>query len=190
MKQREIRRIDGARIALLATDGFEQSELLVPRRELRDAGAEVDVVSLERGTIRGWSDGNWSDEVDVDVLLGETSAADYDALVLPGGVMNPDRLRVESDAKTLVREFVAARKPVAAICHGPWLLIDAEVVKGRNVTSWPSLRRDLENAGAIWTDEEVVLDEGLITSREPGDLPAFCRAIVESLQAAEPGRVG
>lgn len=170
-------------VAILATDGFEQSELLEPRKALRDAGATVHVVSIpETGdSVRGWRDGHWARRVDVDGLVGEIDADDYDALVLPGGVMNPDRLRRNEDAVELVRAFFRDSKPVAAICHGPWLLVEADAVKGRKLTSWPSIRTDLENAGAEWVDEEVVVDSGLVTSRKPDDLPAFNRKMCEEI---------
>lgn len=170
-------------VAILATDGFEQSELLEPRKALRDAGATVHLVSIPETseTVRGWRDGHWARRVDVDALVGEVDADDYDALVLPGGVMNPDRLRRNEDAVEFVRAFFRDSKPVAAICHGPWMLIEADAVKGRKLTSWPSIRTDLENAGAEWVDEEVVVDSGLVTSRKPDDLPAFNRKMCEEI---------
>jgi protease I len=143
------------RVAMVATHGFEQSELTEPKKALEQAGAKVDVISLAPGRIRGWRHGNWGDEVPVDALVSDVRADDYDALVLPGGVMNPDRLRTHDDVLAFVRAFFEQGKPVGAICHGPWTLIDAGVIKGRHVTSWPSLRQDLLNAGATWTDEEV-----------------------------------
>lgn len=169
------------RIAILATDGFEQSELMDPRQALKDAGFEVDVVSLKAGSIRGWKDKNWGDEVLVDVELSKASAKDYDALVLPGGVINPDKLRMEPAAVDFVRSFDQDGKPLAAICHGPWLLAEAGAVEGRQVTSWPSLHTDLVNAGAQWKDAEVVTDGHIITSRKPGDIPAFNQAIIDAL---------
>jgi protease I len=175
------RTLAGKRIAILATDGFEQSELAEPRRALEEAGATTDIVSLRAGTIRGWKDRNWGDAYNVDRTVGEADADDYDALVLPGGVMNPDKLRVDRDAVAFVRRFFERDRPVGAICHGPWTLIDAGVVQGRLMTSWPSLRQDLVNAGARWTDEEVVTDGRLVTSRKPGDLPAFNRKLVEEI---------
>jgi protease I len=175
------RSLAGKRVAILATDGFEQSELAEPRRALEEAGARTDIVSLRAGTIRGWRHRNWGDAFSVDRTVGEASADDYDALVLPGGVMNPDRLRVDADAVAFVRRFFDTGKPVGAICHGPWTLIDAGVAQGRSMTSWPSLRQDLVNAGARWTDEEVVTDGRLVTSRKPADLPAFNRRLVEQI---------
>jgi protease I len=171
----------GKRVAVLATHGFEQSELVEPRKALEQAGAKVDVISLAPGSIRGWRHGDWADEVRVDAVVSDARADDYDALVLPGGVMNPDRLRTHEEVLAFVRAFFEQGKPVGAICHGPWTLIDAGVVKGRHVTSWPSLRQDLLNAGASWTDEEVVAEHGLVTSRKPDDIPAFNRKLVEEI---------
>lgn len=170
------------RIAILATDGFEQRELTGPRDGLRQAGFDVAVVSPKGGTIKGWDSGDWGDEVPVDVELGSARVDDFDALVLPGGQINPDTLRLEQDAIDLVRAFDAAGKPLAAICHAPWLLIEAGVAEGREVTSWPSVRTDLSNAGATWTDREVVVDGHLITSRKPDDVPAFTKAIIDALR--------
>jgi protease I len=167
------------KVAVLATHGFEQVELTRPIEALRGAGAEVQVVAPESGRIQGWNHHDKGDEVPVDRALGQARPDDYDALVLPGGVINPDALRLVPDAIAFVRGFVAAGKPIAAICHGPWTLIDAGGVKGRRVTSWPSLRADLTNAGATWVDEPVVTDRGLVTSRKPDDLDAFCRKMIE-----------
>jgi protease I len=169
------------RIAIVATDGFEQSELLEPKKALEAAGAKVDVVSPKPGRIRGWKAKDWGDEVAVDNVVGDVRADDYDALVLPGGVINPDRLRLHEDVLAFVRAFFDQHKPVGAICHGPWTLINAGVARGRHMTSWPSLRADLLNAGATWTDEEVVADRGLVTSRNPDDLPAFNRKLLEEI---------
>lgn len=169
------------RVAIVATDGFEQSELLEPKKALEAAGARVDVISLKPGRIRGWKAKDWGDDVEVDAVIGSVRADDYDALVLPGGVINPDKLRLHDDVLAFVRAFFDQGKPVGAICHGPWTLINAGVVKGRHVTSWPSLRQDLVNAGARWTDEEVVAERGLVTSRKPDDLPAFNRKLVEEI---------
>ena len=167
------------RIAILATDGFEQSELVEPKKSLTEAGAHVDVVAPKWGAIRGWKTDNWGDEVAVDVALGEADPESYDALVLPGGVLNPDSLRTNAAAVGFVRSFFEQHKPVAAICHGPWILVEADVLAGRRVTSYPSIRSDLVNAGAHWEDAEVVEDDGLVTSRSPDDLPAFNRKLVE-----------
>ena len=176
--------LTGRRIAILATDGFEQSELTEPKRLLEQAGAQTDVIAPGGASqIRGWSKGDWGEQVAVDVALKDATPEPYDAIVLPGGVMNPDKLRLEPAAIALIKAFDDAGKPVAAICHGPWTLIDAGLVRNRQVTSWPSLRKDLENAGAHWQDSEVVRDGQLITSRKPGDIPAFADAIIDALGA-------
>lgn len=172
----------GKTVLIIATDGFEQSELEVPKETLRAWGAKVTVASPKTGTIRGWSHGDWGTTVDVDQALDAVQADAFDALVLPGGQMNPDTLRLEPRAIELVREFAQAGKPVAAVCHAPWLLIDAGLVEGRRATAWPSVRTDLRNAGAEVVDEEVVVDRGVITSRKPEDLPAFCEAIAKALR--------
>jgi protease I len=171
-----------ARIAILATDGYERSELREPLRRLRERGATVEVVSPRPGEIRSWDERDWGDAVAVDRPLAEARAEDYDALVLPGGQINPDLLRVEPAAIGLVADFVKSGKTVAAICHGPWLLIEADAVRGREATSYRSIRTDMLNAGADWRDEAVVVDEGVITSRAPGDLPAFIDKIVEEIE--------
>lgn len=177
-------RLKGRRVAVLATDGFEHSELTEPKRLLEEAGATVSVISPGEGAhIKGWSGGDWADSVAVDMPLGQASVADFDALLLPGGVINPDALRLNLQAIDFVRAFGDAGKTVAAICHGPWTLIDADLVNGRKVTSWPSLRSDLENAGALWRDSEVVSDGLLITSRNPDDIPAFTSTLIEKLAA-------
>jgi protease I len=173
------KKLEGKRVAILATDGFEQSELLEPREALRAAGAIAEVVSPKKGRIKGWQHTEWGAEVDVDIDLANADADDFDALLLPGGVMNPDKLRIEPKAVQFVKDFVAAHKPIAAICHGPWTLIDAGGVDGRRMTSWPSLKADLQNAGAEWEDAEVVTDRGLVTSRKPADIPAFNRKMIE-----------
>lgn len=173
--------ISGKRVAILATNGFEQSELEVPLAKLREAGAKVEVVSLKPGEIKGWDKKEWGRAVKVDRTLDEASPTDYDALVLPGGVMNPDTLRTNEHAVGFVRDFMSAGKPVAAVCHGPWTLVEAGAVKGKTLTSWPSLRTDITNAGGHWVDQEVVTDNGLVTSRKPADLPAFCKKMIEEI---------
>lgn len=176
--------LKGRRVAVLATDGFEHSELTEPKRLLEEAGAEVTVIAPgDAAQIKGWKGGDWAGSVPVDLALAKAKTGDFDALVLPGGVINPDKLRLKSEAIDFIRTFGGTGKPVAAICHGPWTLIDAGLVKGRNVTSWPSLRNDLENAGAKWQDSEVVADGQLITSRNPDDIPAFAKALIEKLAA-------
>jgi protease I len=170
--------IKGRRIAVLATDGVEQVELTEPVKALRDAGATVDVVSPSKGTIQGMNHHDAGDRLPVDIALKEAQADHYDALMLPGGVVNPDTLRTIPEAVSFVRAFVSAQKPIAAICHGPWTLIDAGGVRGKRVTSWPSLKQDLTNAGATWTDEPVVKDRLLVTSRKPDDLPQFNAAMI------------
>ncbi|MGF1460183.1 MAG: type 1 glutamine amidotransferase domain-containing protein [Leptolyngbyaceae cyanobacterium] len=167
------------KVAILATDGFEQIELTDPRQALEDSGAQVHVVAPEEGDIQGWHHHDKGDKIAVDRALKQVKADDYDALLLPGGPLNPDQLRTNEQAVQFIKDFFAAAKPVAAICHAPWTLVEADVVKGRTVTSWPSLKTDLQNAGATWVDQEVVVDQGLVTSRNPDDLPAFNRKMVE-----------
>jgi len=169
----------GKKIAVLATDGFEQVELEKPVEALKAAGAEVEVISPKAGTVQGFKHHDKGDSTVVDRTLAEAKPQDYAGLVLPGGVINPDALRLEPEAISFIRGFTDNGKPVAAICHGPWTLIDADAVSGRTLTSWPSLRADLENAGATWVDEDVVVDNGLVTSRNPDDLPAFCAKMIE-----------
>ncbi len=177
-------KLNGLKVAILATNGFEQSELFEPKKALENAGAEVTLVSLQAGEIKGWKDKNWGDSIEVEMTLDEAKAEDFDALQLPGGVINPDLLRIEKKAVDFVKSFVDAGKPVAAICHAPWILVEADVVTGKTVTSWASLRTDLENAGAIWVDQEVVVDSGLITSRNPQDIPAFNEKMIEEFAKA------
>ena len=176
-----MKNINGKRVAILATDGYEQSELLEPLQALKDAGATVHIISLKPGVIKGWKDENWGDSVNVDFTVEEANAAEYDALMLPGGVMNPDKLRINDLALTFVTGFFERGLPVGAICHGPWTLINADLVDGRTMTSYPSIAQDLKNAGATWLDEEVVCDQGLVTSRKPADLPAFCEKLIEEI---------
>jgi protease I len=166
------------RIAILVTDGFEQVELTEPRRALERAGGETHIVSPGRDNVRGWHYKKWGKQFIIDRPLEDVNPQDYDALLLPGGVMNPDRLRVNKQAVAFVRHFVENRKPIAAICHGPWTLIEANAVSGRTLTSWPSLKTDIQNAGGTWVDQEVVIDHGLVTSRKPEDLPKFNSAMV------------
>jgi len=173
--------LNGKKVAVLATHGFEESELVKPLLALKEAGATAHVVAPDEGSIRAWRHGEWSQEINVDVPLDRASATDYDALVLPGGVMNPDKLRMNDKAVGFVRAFFAEGRPVSAICHGPQILIDAGVVEGRRMTSYPSLRQDLINAGANWVDQEVVVDSGLTTSRTPDDLPAFIDKTIEEI---------
>lgn len=169
------------RILIMATDGFEQSELEVPLERLREAGAQVDIASLDTGEITGWDEDDWGDDVEVDLRIADASADDYDALVLPGGQINPDLLRVDKQAIELIQGFARAGKPVAAICHAPWLLVEAGLAKGRRMTSYKSIRTDVANAGAEVVDEAVVVDGNIITSRCPDDLTVFCDAIIEAL---------
>ena len=165
-------------VAILATDGFEQSELMQPRLALEEAGAKTQVVSPAEGKIRGWNHKEWGEQVKVDVPLKSADASKFDALLLPGGVMNPDQLRMNRDAVSFVKAFFDERKPVAAICHGPWMLVEAGAVHGRTVTSWPSLKTDIRNAGGTWVDEEVTVGNGVVTSRKPDDIPAFNREMI------------
>ena len=174
--------LNGKRILILATNGFEQSELEVPRDRLKAAGAEVHVVSPEPGEIKGWDKKDWGRPVKVDKALGDARVADYDAIVLPGGQINPDLLRVNKDALNLIKAFYDAGKTVAAVCHAPWLLIEAGIAKGKKMTSYHSIKTDVINAGAKWEDKEVVTDNGVVTSRNPGDLEAFSKKIIEEVR--------
>ena len=180
-------RLTGKRVAILVADGFEQVEMTEPRRALQAAGAETRVVSPAGTTVRGWKHADPADPFPVDIPLDRARFDEFDALLLPGGVMNPDQLRANPKAVAFVRGFVAAGKPIAAICHGPWTLIDAEGVRDRTMTSWPSLRRDLENAGARWVDEPVVVDGNVVTSRKPDDIPAFNEKTIEVFAQAPVG---
>lgn len=171
--------LNGKKIAILVTDGFEQIELTEPKKALEQAGAETQIVSLKSGQVRGWNHTEWGDKFDVDVLIDNASPKNYDGLLLPGGVMNPDKLRRDQRVLSFVKTFFDDSKPVAAICHGPWTLIDAGVVRGRKLTSYESIQTDLKNAGAKWADEEVIVDKGLITSRKPDDIPAFNNRMIE-----------
>jgi protease I len=174
--------LNGKNIAVLATDGFEQVELTAPVKALKDAGAEVKVVSPKSGEIQGYNHHDKSDRIPVDETLDRADPDQFDAIVLPGGVINPDMLRLEPKAISFFRHFVETGKPIAAICHGPWTLINADGVEGKRMTSWPSLEVDLRNAGAMWVDEPVVTDHGLVTLRKPDDLPAFCKKMIEEFR--------
>ena len=171
--------LTGRKIAILATDGFEQVELTDPKKNVEAAGASTEVLSVKDGQIKGWKFTDWGDSVRVDKQVSKANVDDYDALILPGGQINPDKLRMEKAAVDFVRKFVESGKPVAAICHGPWMLVEAGVVKGKTVTSWPSIHTDLINAGAKWVDREVVEDGNIITSRKPDDIPAFSKKLIE-----------
>jgi len=176
--------LDGMKVAILVSDGFEQAEMTEPRKALESAGAQTQIVSPLDGSVRGWKHLDPADTFEVDMPLQGANADDFDALLLPGGVVNPDALRIDPKAVAFVRAFVAADKPIAAICHGPWTLIDAGGVKGRKMTSWPSLRTDLQNAGAKWVDQDVVVDQNMVTSRKPDDLPAFNREMTKLFELA------
>jgi protease I len=171
--------LQGKRVAILATDGVEQEELTQPKAALEEAGATTVVVSPKETTLKTWNDGDWGAEIAVDLPLESAHAEDFDALLLPGGVKNPDTLRMEPQAVAFVKAFFDLDKPVAAICHAPWLLVEADVVEGRTITSWPSLKTDILNAGGEWVDQEVVTDRGLVTSRKPDDIPAFNAKMIE-----------
>ncbi|HXL99668.1 MAG TPA: type 1 glutamine amidotransferase domain-containing protein [Rhizomicrobium sp.] len=175
-------KIADAKILIIATNGFEQDELLVPRDKLREAGAKVTVATPDGKTIRGWNHDDWGRDAEADAKIADTKCADYDALVIPGGVINPDKLRVDADAMKVVKDFLATGKTVAAICHGPWLLVQADACRGREMTSYKSIRKDVENAGGRWVDKEVVVDNGVVTSRSPDDLGAFVPKIIEEIE--------
>ena len=173
--------LKGKKVAILATDGFEQVELTEPRKALDEAGATTEVIAPKSGQIKGWTFKEWGDTVTVDKPLADANPNEYDALLLPGGVINPDHLRMEPAAVNFVKQFVATGRPVGAICHGPWTLVEADVVRGKTVTSWPSIRTDLRNAGANWVDQEVVTDGQFVFSRKPDDIPAFNKALIQSI---------
>jgi protease I len=176
--------LNGQHVAFLFTEGVEQVELTEPLEAVRNAGAEADTVSLEAGKVQMFNHLDKGDEIDAEKSVSDVEASDYDALVLPGGVANPDQLRADEDAVRFVREFAEQHKPIGVICHGPWTLVEADVVRGRTLTSWPSVQTDLRNAGATWVDEEVHVDDNIVSSRKPDDLPAFCKAIVETFAQA------
>ena len=178
-------KLQGKKIAILATDGFEQVELTKPKKALEQAGATVHVISPKPGQIRGWKSTDWGDNTTVDKVLGDVKPADYDGLVLPGGQINPDKLRIEPKAVAFVSDFFYSGKPIGAICHGPWMLVEANVLKHRTLTSWPSIRTDIRNAGGHWVDEQVVTDQNLTTSRKPEDLPAFNERLVREISKAK-----
>ena len=180
--------LNGKRVAILVAEGFEQSEMVEPRRALEHAEAETSIVSPAEGEVQGWNHFDKGDRFNVDVGMDEANADEYDALVLPGGVANPDQLRTNPKAVQFVKRFVESGKPVGVICHGPWTLIEAGVVKGRTLTSWPSLKTDLVNAGAKWVDQEVVADRGLVSSRKPADIPAFSRKLIEEIREGQHAR--
>jgi protease I len=171
--------LNGIKVAIVVENGFEQVEMTDPRQALDRAGAQTFLISPQTGRVKGWNHTDWGQEFPVDVPLEKANPDDYDALMLPGGVMNPDKLRCNSRAVQFVRSFCVSGKPVAAICHGPWTLINAEAVRGRKMTSWPSLEMDLRDAGANWVDQQVVVDHGLVTSRKPDDIPAFNQKMIE-----------
>jgi protease I len=179
--------LQGKKIAILATDGFEQVELTEPKKALEQAGATTVVIAPKSGEIKGWNRTEWGQAVKVDRTLDQVQAGEFDALLLPGGVANPDKLRANPDAVRFVKSFADAGKPIAAICHGPWTLIEVGVAKGRKMTSWPSLKTDLRNAGADWVDEEVVVDRGVVTSRKPDDIPAFNEKMIEEFREGNHG---
>jgi len=172
--------LSGKKVAILVANGFEQVEMTEPRKALKEAGAGTDLVSPEQGKVKGWQHTRWGDEFPVDVPLDQANPDDYDAILLPGGVMNPDHLRMNPKAVEFVRGFINAKKPIAAICHGPWTLVEVQgFLRGRTITSYSSIQTDLKNAGANWVDREVVVDNGLVTSRKPADIPAFNRKMIE-----------
>lgn len=174
-------KLDGKKVAILTESGFEESELTSPKKALEDAGAIVEIVSPQKEKVKGWNHDHWTIELSVDVNVADAKFDDYDALMLPGGVMNPDKLRINKDAVEFAKQFLDAGKPVAAICHGPQLLIETGILEGRDMTSYPSLQTDLKNAGVNWHDKEVIVDNGLVTSRSPKDLDAFNKKMVEEI---------
>lgn len=173
--------LEGKRVAILVASGFEQSEFEEPLKALKENGAKVEIISLKKGKIKAWKDKNWGDEFTADLAIEDADSDNYDALVLPGGVINPDTLRSNEEVVSFVKDFMEDEKPVAAICHGPWTLIETGLLKGRRMTSYKSIKTDLVNAGVEWVDEQVVVDDGLVTSRSPEDLPAFCAKMIEEI---------
>jgi protease I len=184
IKGEAMENLKGVKVAILVTDGFEQVELTEPRKALDDAGADTSIISPKRDVVRGWNFTDWGDNFAVDVPLDQARPEDFDALLLPGGVINPDRLRTEPKAVEFVKSFFSADKPVAAICHGPWTVIEAQAARGKRIAAWPSLKTDLTNAGAQWIDEEVVVDGKLVSSRKPDDIPAFNREMINVFSRA------
>jgi protease I len=182
--------LDGLKVAILVTDGFEQVEMTEPRKALDEAGARTSIVSLKDGKVRGWKFTEWGDEFPVDVPLAQARPEDFDAILLPGGVINPDKLRMDENAVLFAQSFLDGGKPVATICHGPWTLIETGKVRGRRLASWPSLQTDLENAGAEWVDQEAVVDGNLVSSRKPDDIPAFNREMISLFGRAHAGQAG
>ena len=180
--------LKGVRVAILITDGFEQVEMVQPREALNNAGASTSIVSPKSDKVRGWNFKDWGDEFPVDVQVDEANESDFDALLLPGGVINPDTLRMQPRAVAFVKSFFSAGKPVAAICHGPWTIIEADEARGRRIASWPSLKTDLRNAGAQWVDQEAVTDGNLVSARKPDDIPAFNRAMISLFGSADEAR--
>jgi protease I len=184
IKGEAMENLKGVKVAILVTDGFEQVELTEPRKALDDAGADTSIISPKRDVVRGWNFTDWGDNFAVDVPLDQARPEDFDALLLPGGVINPDRLRIEPKAVEFVKSFFSADKPVAAICHGPWTVIEAQAARGKRIAAWPSLKTDLTNAGAQWIDQEVVVDGKLVSSRKPDDIPAFNREMINVFSRA------
>jgi protease I len=182
--------LDGLKVAILVTDGFEQVEMTEPRKALDEAGARTSIVSLKDGKVRGWKFTEWGDEFPVDLPLAQARPEDFDAILLPGGVINPDRLRMDENAVLFAQSFLDGGKPVATICHGPWTLIETGKVRGRRLASWPSLQTDLENAGAEWVDQEAVVDGNIVSSRKPDDIPAFNREMISLFSRAHAGQAG
>lgn len=180
--------LNGKKVAILVEDGFEQIELTSPKQALEQAGAKTEIISPQSGKVKGWEHTDWGQEFPVDVSIEQANANNYDALLLPGGVMNPDKLRMNQQAVQFVRNFFEQGKPVASICHGPWMLVEADIARGRKLTSYPSIKTDVKNAGGNWVDQEVVVDQGIVTSRSPEDLPAFNQKLIEEVAEGQHAR--
>ena len=180
--------LNGKRVAILVEDGFEQIELTSPKQALEQAGAKAEIVSPKHDKVKGWDHTNWGQEFPVDIPLEQANPNNYDALLLPGGVMNPDKLRMNEQAVQFVRNFFEQNKPIASICHGPWMLVEADIARGRKLTSYPSIKTDVKNAGGNWVDQEVVVDQGIVTSRSPADLPAFNQKVIEEFAEGQHAR--